>query len=125
MPTIRAKAITEAKRVAKERDKYVCQKCGATSETRQIQGSHIIPVNAKGLIACDPYNIIALCSSCHKWAGDSWHEAPMEQKWFDDKFPGRYSELKKRHKPNVPIKKWQWQEEYEKLKDMKLKDIKE
>lgn len=118
--TIREKAIDEAKRVAKERDNYICQKCGIDREQAQIQGSHIIPVNAKGIIACNPDNIIALCASCHKWAGDSWHEAPLEQKWFDEKFPGRYEELKKIHEPNIPIKKYQWQEEYDRLREIHL-----
>ena len=113
--TARKKAIELAKKIAKERDNYICQKCGKTKDETQIQGSHIIPVKAGGLIAADPENIIALCAGCHKWKGDSWHEAPKEQQWFDIKYPGLYDKLKKRHEVR-PIKKWEWEEVVEKLK---------
>jgi 5-methylcytosine-specific restriction endonuclease McrA len=114
--TYREKAITEAKRIAKERDNFVCQKCGKTSEEKQIQGSHVIPVKSGGLLAADPDNIIALCAGCHKWSGDSWHESPMEQQWFTKKFPGLYEYLKLKHQIR-PIKKYEWEELYKELKE--------
>jgi len=111
--TIRTKAIDQAKLRAKERDSYTCQK--NPNHTGQMHGSHIIPVGAGGIIAADPDNIITLCASCHKLAGDSWHEAPLEQQWFHKKFPGRYDRLKAKHETR-PIKKYEWQEIYDKLK---------
>lgn len=114
--TPRQKAIKKAKDIAKQRDNYICQKCGATGEQKQIQGSHIIPVKAGGIIAADPENIIALCAGCHKWSGDSWHEDPKGQKWFDDKFPGLYEKLKAKHEVR-PIKKYEWLEILERLKN--------
>ena len=118
MKTFRQKAIEEAKRIAKERDEYTCQKCGATKETKQIHGSHIIPVKAAGIISADPENIIALCAGCHKWSGDSWHEDPKGQKWFDEKFPGLYDRLKAKHEVR-PIKNYEWEEVWTKLKKWK------
>lgn len=113
--TIREKCIELAKTIAKERDGYICQRCGATRQTKQIQASHIIPVSARGTIAAHPFNIIALCAGCHKNAGDSWHQAPLEQSWFHEKFPGRYNELKSMHEVR-PVKEYEWKEIYKDLK---------
>lgn len=120
--TIRKKAIHLAMELAKERDSWTCQKCGKTKPEVQIQGAHIIPIQAKGVIAADPENIIALCSSDHKWAGDSWHESPLDQDWFHKKFPGLFKKLKLKHDPRE-VKQFEWQEIYNKLKDLK-KEIK-
>jgi 5-methylcytosine-specific restriction endonuclease McrA len=120
--TARKKAIEKAKLIAKERDGYICQKCGATRDQAQIQGSHIIPSKAGGVIAADPENIIALCSSCHKWAGDSWHEDPKGQQWFDKKFPGLYDKLKAKHEVR-PIKNYEWIEILEELKQRATPEI--
>lgn len=110
--TPRQKAIDLAKKIAKSRDHNTCQRCGKTNG--QMHGSHIIPVSARGLIVADPEDIICLCANCHKLAGDSWHEAPLEQEWFHEKFPGRYEKLKKKHIVR-PVKKHEWQEVYKKL----------
>ena len=115
MRTLRTKAIELAKEVAKKRDDYKCQK--NPNNQGQMHGSHIIPVSAGGIISADPENIICLCASCHKMAGDSWHEAPLEQYWFNQKYPGLYEKLKLRHEI-APVKKWQWQEVIDKLKSM-------
>jgi len=113
--TFRQKAIDQAKQRAKERDNFTCQKCGATGEYKQIHASHIIPVKAKGVIAADPENIIALCAGCHRWAGDSWHEDPKGQDWFDKKFPGLYKKLKQKHEVR-PVKEYEWKEIYNNLR---------
>jgi len=118
--TPRKKAIELAKKVAKKRDNYICQKHGESC-VGQMHGSHIIPVGAGGIIAADPDNIITLCASAHKLAGDSWHEAPKEQDWFDIKFPGRYARLKAKHE-NRPIKKYEWLEKVKEL-TQQLKDM--
>jgi len=47
------------KRAIKERDKYICQLCGATPEILFI---HHIDYDKKN---CNPDNLITLCRSCH------------------------------------------------------------
>lgn len=114
--TTRKKCIELAKKIAKIRDNYTCQKCNATQDNTQIHGAHIIPVSAGGMIVCDPDNIMALCAGCHSTKCDSWHEAPLEQTWFFDKFPERYNRLKEKYETR-PIKKFEWEEIHEKLKE--------
>jgi len=106
----RKKAIELAKKIAKERDNYTCQKCGRSKKQGwKIDGCHILSVRY-GLTAANPKNIIALCTQCHTGAADSWHESPMQQDWFHEKFPGLRDELLKIALPTRPIKKWEWGE---------------
>ena len=94
----RRKAVSIAKRLAKERDGYVCQFCGATRETRQIHASHILSDSAHKNLSAMPENIIALCAIHHsvKYSG-SWHEDPvMMIEWFDKKYPGLRKRLIKK-----------------------------
>lgn len=119
--TTRKKCIELAKKIAKERDNYTCQKCGASKPNVQIQGAHLLPVTY-GLTAADPENILALCSGCHMWKASSWHQSPLENsEWFQTKFPGRYERLKKKATPSRPIKEAEWQEILANLK-VRLKD---
>jgi 5-methylcytosine-specific restriction endonuclease McrA len=111
----RNESIELAKKIAKKRDDYTCQRCLKKAPNVQIHGSHIIPVSARGVVVADPDDIIALCAGCHKMSSSSWHEAPLEQTWFHDKFPGRYDRLKKKH-DNRPVKQWEWKKIYEDLK---------
>ena len=114
--TDRKKCIEIAKTLAKIRDKWVCQRCGKTKPEVQIQGAHILPVTY-GNTASDPENIIALCASDHEWARDSWHNSPLEQDWFEKKFPGRKERLLKKAYPIRPIKKHEWTAKLEELKN--------
>lgn len=91
----RRKAVSIAKRLAKERDGYICQFCGATKGERQIHASHILSDSAHKKLSADPMNIIALCSIHHsvKYTG-SWHEDPAVMiEWFDNKYPGLRKKL--------------------------------
>jgi 5-methylcytosine-specific restriction endonuclease McrA len=113
--TIRQKCIELAKKIAKKRDNYTCQRCGVDRTIRQIHGAHIIPVSARGTIAANPDNIIALCARCHKTGSDAWHQAPLAQDWFHAKFPGRYEYLRSIHEVR-PVKKHEWLEIYRSLR---------
>ena len=108
-------AIKLAKEIAKTRDKYTCQRCG--KKNCKIDGSHILPVTY-GQTAANPDNIIALCVSCHTLNKDSWHQNPLGQDWFHKKYPGKYEKLRKLALPNKPIKKYEWEVIYKKLKSM-------
>jgi 5-methylcytosine-specific restriction endonuclease McrA len=112
----RKKAVEIAKQIAKLRDDFVCQKCGRRKPEVQIQGAHILTEKGHGILAADPDNIVALCSSCHMWATDSWHNSPLENAdWFNKKFPGRFERLKAKDIPR-PIKEFEWEELIKKLK---------
>lgn len=92
----RGLAIDAAKTLVKTRQNYTCEKCGRSRDASgyQMHGSHIMPVTWAGTAAL-PYNILCLCSSCHKMARDSWHEDPVGSgRWFEEKWPGRYDELR-------------------------------
>lgn len=104
----RKKSVEIAKLIAKARDGYKCQKCGATKEGGyQIHGSHIFSEGAHITISADPDNIKALCAKCHSpnFKG-SWHEDPANQYWFDLKFPGRREMLLKRERELLGKQNW-------------------
>lgn len=104
----RLKAVEIAKLIAKERDKYTCQKCGATKDSGyQIHGSHIFSEGAHRTLSADPDNIKALCAKCHSptFKG-SWHEDPANQQWFDIKFPGRKERLLKKERELLGTQDW-------------------
>lgn len=109
--TAKSKAIELAKKIAKERDNYTCQRCSRSkAQGYKIDGSHILSVKY-GLTAANPDNIIALCSQCHTGAADSWHDSPLTQpEWFNKKFPGLKDRLWKLAYPSRPIKEWEWKE---------------
>lgn len=111
--TTRQKCIELAKKLAKERDSYTCQKpgCGRSKAAGdQIHAGHILPVTY-GLTAANPDNLIALCARCHTLSPYSWHQNPIENAaWFNLKFPGRYERLRKIAVPSRPIKEAEWKE---------------
>jgi len=82
---------TLVKTKAKERDKYICQKCGKKVEGSNAHGSHVIPVSHGDALRFDLMNIKCLCYHCHlNW----WHKNPLEaQEWFKEKFPDRFAYL--------------------------------
>lgn len=87
----RSKLIKEldelAKRIAKIRDEYTCQKCLKKVEGSDCHGSHVVPVSGGHKLRWDEWNIKALCYHCHmNW----WHKNPREAAaWFNEKFPER------------------------------------
>ena len=113
-------AIELAKKVAKERDGYVCQKCGKSRDGGwTMHGSHIMPVSWSGT-AADPENIICLCATCHSMGKTSAHDDPVNfGRWFDAKYPGLYDRMHKKaieYSAN-PYPKIDWIEVIDKLKD--------
>lgn len=97
-PQWRKKCVELAKTIAKTRDRFRCRRCKATKRGGyQIHGSHILPEGGYNNLSTEPINIIALCASCHKMAGNSWHESPLDQAWFHRMYPGVYKKLKRMH----------------------------
>ena len=89
----RKKCVGHAKQEAKKRDKYICQKCHKKVEGQNAHGSHILPEGAYPLMSAEKENILCFCYHCHiNW----WHKSPLEAtEWFNEKWPGRYQELRK------------------------------
>lgn len=109
---LKTKAVDVAKTIAKVRDNYTCQKCGATRETRMIHGAHIMPVTY-GATAADPDNILALCSTCHSMGKNSAHQDPIQYGlWFEEKYPGKYAKLREKAiaYDRNPFPKIDWEE---------------
>lgn len=103
----RKKCVEIGKKIAKTRDKYVCQRCGRSNV--KIDASHIFPEGGYHGMSAMPENIKALCVQCHFW----WHENPiLARDWFVKKFPERYKLLLKLSRQTIKI---DWKKEYETL----------
>jgi hypothetical protein len=65
--------------------------CVRCHTREQLQCSHVLP-RTYYCIRCDERNAITLCFKCHfHW----WHKNPFEAvEWFEEKYPGRYQELR-------------------------------
>lgn len=50
-----------------ERDNYICQKCGATTEIAQLHVHHEKSYTLNKIMANDPDNCITFCKECHKF----------------------------------------------------------
>ncbi len=101
----RKKCVERAKKLAKERDKYICQWCGR--KDGKMDGSHVFPEGKHNGMSAMVDNIKALCFQCHS----RWHESPVEGvEWFKAKFPDRYKKLKKLSLKPI---KTDWKKEYE------------
>lgn len=116
----RKKCVTWAKTEAKKRDGYICQHCGRSKDQGwQIHGSHILPEGTYVSMSADVDNIIALCATCHTggWRGNkntSWHNDPIYfAEWFNKKYPGKYSELRKRSQDIIVVN---WENKWEEIK---------
>jgi 5-methylcytosine-specific restriction endonuclease McrA len=107
---------TIAKLIAKQRDGYTCQHCWRKDN---IHWSHIINEARDHRLACDPYNIKALCYNCHlNW----WHKNPLDaSEWFEKKRPWRKETLQEIHIKNQSLWtiSYAWVEE----QNIKLKSI--
>lgn len=117
----RKHCVALAKRIALTRDGYQCVRCGRSKEHGyKIDGSHIFSEGGHPAISAEPDNIKALCSRCHTLAGDSWHEDPANQDWFDKKYPGRRERLRKLERELQG--KQDWEQVYQRLSEI-LKTI--
>ena len=121
MNKFKKKSIELAKKIAKDRANWTCEKCGRSKRQGwQLHGSHIIPVEY-GNTAAMPENILCLCASCHSMGRDSAHENPVPfSRWLETKFPGRYDKLWLIARDVKPIRPSEWKEKYEKLKEILL-----
>jgi len=116
----KAKAVELAKKIAKERDGYQCQKCYRSRDQGwQIHGAHIVPVSFDKT-AANLRNIIALCAACHSMGKYSAHDNPTDfSAWLETMYPGLSEELRAEayEYDTNPFPKIDWVEEYERLKD--------
>jgi len=110
----REKSIELAKKIAKERDNYICQKCGRGRDEVAIQASHNIAVGSAIWLAAEPDNIIALCYQHHmNW----WHRNDIDcWIWFEEEFPERYAFIKENRYKQQKVN---WKETYDKLSNYK------
>lgn len=93
-PSSKSKAVDLAKKIAKVRDGFVCQKCGRSkAQGWQMHGAHIMP-ETWAATAADPDNILTLCARCHSMGGESAHQNPIQfGRWFDEHYPGLYDQM--------------------------------
>jgi len=98
---IKDKLEKAVKLFVKERDNYICQRCGKKVEGVNCHASHVIPVSRDGRMAFDPENLKVLCYHDHiNW----WHKAPLESgDWFRKKFPDRLKNLERKHLENQSL----------------------
>lgn len=121
VPNFKKKAIDLAKTLVKQKQNYVCERCGRSRDASgyQMHGSHVMSVSFAKTAAL-PENILCLCSSCHKMSPQSWHEDPVgAARWFDQKWPGRYDKLREMavNYSRNPKPKIDWEEVYRELKE--------
>lgn len=104
----RKKLVERAKLEAKERDNWICQRCGKNGKAGyKIDGAHIYSEGKYNGMSALIENIIALCMQCHLW----WHENPLNaSEWFQKKFSEKYKILKKLSLKTI---KKNWKQEYE------------
>jgi len=116
----RHKCVELAKKLAKKRDGYICQKCHKTGRAGyRMHGSHIFSEGAHHNLSSDLDNIICLCATCHApgFKG-SWHDDPAEGvAWLEEKFPGRLHLLREKERVGKNIK-IDYQKRYLKLKEL-------
>jgi hypothetical protein len=119
--TYREKSITLARKIARHKYKNKCLFCGREYPDVKIDGSHLYPEEYQWL-ASEPDNIIALCSSHHKFGRDSWHKNPITMyQWIIkehadiiDTVANMYLTFDHKVKPTP---KW-WEQRYIKLKEI-------
>ena len=103
-----------AKKCAKERDKYICQKCGKECVGADAHGSHVLNVGTHKNMELDPSNIKCLCYYHHmNW----WHKDVMyASKWFKGKFPERWVYLQEISKLKLKLSTVELAELYDKVR---------
>ena len=92
------KIINIAKKFAKERDNYTCQRSREKVKGCNAHASHVIPVSTGLALAWDLENIKCLSYHNHiNW----WHKNPLESaEWFKENFPQRWEYLQKEKRSN-------------------------
>ena len=102
------------KTMVKERDEYICQKCGNYVTGSACHGSHVIPVSRGNALMFHPANLKVLCYHDHiNW----FHKEPTASgEWFKTKFPERWKFLKKNREKKVHWKRFDFEEMLETVK---------
>lgn len=106
----RKKCVEIAKKNVKERDNYICQKCGKKVEGMNAHGSHIYNEGTYRGMSADEDNILTMCYYCHiNW----WHKNPLEaSEWIKGKYPELVKKLKERSNKTL---KTNWELKYQEL----------
>ena len=95
------------KKLAKLRDKNICQKCFKYVEGSNAHGAHVIPVSAGNKLRWDEKNVLTLCMHDHLYW---WHKNPLDAgRWFVENFRKRYDYLIKKY-DNGSVQKFTVQE---------------
>ena len=99
--------------IAKERDKYICQKCGKKVEGTNAHGSHIYNKGTYTSMSADSDNLQTMCFYCHMYW---WHRNPLEAaEWFKTNFPDLFKTLRERSK--MPPRSMNWKKRYDELQE--------
>ena len=124
MNKFKKKAIELAKKIAKDRAGWKCEKCGRSKKQGwQMHGAHIIPVEYANT-ACLIENILCLCAKDHSIGRDSAHENPVPfTRWLEKKYPGRYDKLWEIARKVKPIYSTEWEEKYKTLKELDKNNV--
>lgn len=120
----RKRAVTLAKRLARERDKFKCWKCGMGEPNRQTHGSHIFSEGIHKSMSADLDNIKTLCARHHvnipgRGAAPefNWHGSPAESIiWFKKGWPKLWRTLEIRSQKTVKMTEHDWIRKWEELK---------
>ena len=117
MNKFKKKSIELAKKIAKDKASWKCEKCGRTKKQGwKMDGAHIIPVEY-GLTCANPENILCLCATCHRLGRNAAHENPVPfTRWLEETFPGRYDKLWEIARKSRPIYDSEWKETFKNLK---------
>lgn len=87
-----------------------CLKCGTVEK---LQCSHVLPRTHLS-IRWDLDNAITLCYRCHIYW---WHKNVLEAaRWFEETFPGRADELRRKALNPKPVKQSDIDDIYDQLK---------
>jgi len=99
----RKECVKVAKLIAKQLAKYRCINpgCHRTAENGfQMHGSHILSEGKYHRMSVEVKNIMCQCAYHHI----DWHENPLLQGWFEERFPGLKKELLEMDKELSKIK---------------------
>lgn len=88
LQTYIGKLTTLACKKAKERDEYICRKCGAPG----TEVHHVLYRRNYPHLKFESNNLITLCNKCHRMAHR--HCNPF-RKWFAGEYPERWEYLQK------------------------------
>ena len=120
----RKKCATDAKTLARIRDKYTCQYCGKKKPEVAIHGSHIYAEGIHKSMSADVDNILSLCFTHHTGGyhphEPSWHQDPVAMvEWFNAKYPELSKKLRIR---SQKCRRINWEKKRGELREL-IKEI--